>query len=394
MAKMRIVVEAGNHNRKNCPVSVELNIPKGHEEDEVVLTEVASKREILCQREAKDGKKLSRVWWIIDDLEANCTQLYEVNFLPKESYASKIQQSASGVKLAKTEDKIQIQVNGSLFTVYNFGQNWVRPFYHPVIGPGGVRVTRNFPMEDVEGEKHDHHHHKSIWVAYGEVNGVDNWSEEKGHGGTIHKSFSTLVDGPVYAWLESESDWVSNEGKKVLEESRKVGIYALPDDARIMDLLLTLRATEGDVTFGDTKEAGFCSVRVATVMDVDQNKGGKIENSWGGVNEAETWGKRAEWCDYSGYIGGTRVGIVVFDHPMSFRHPTYWHVRNYGLMTTNVFGVAAFTGDPSKNGSYTVKKGDSLTFAYRIYIHRGDATGGDVKNRYLDYVVPPKITVE
>ena len=58
---------------------------------------------------------------------------------------------------------------------------------------------------------------------------------------------------------------------------------------------------------------------------MEVRNGGKIENSYGGISESETWGKRAQWCDYSGPIEGRIVGVSVFDHPESFRYPTYWH---------------------------------------------------------------------
>ena len=38
------------------------------------------------------------------------------------------------------------------------------------------------------------------------------------------------------------------------------------------------------------------------------------------------------------------VGIAVLDHPGNFRSPVHWHVRDYGLMTTNCFGDSTFAG--------------------------------------------------
>ena len=105
------------------------------------------------------------------------------------------------------------------------------------------------------------------------------------------------------------------------------------------------------------------------------------------------WGKRANWCDYSGPVNGKTVGVAIFDHPKNFRHPTYWHARDYGLMTTNPFGVSTFEGE-GPSGEHVLRARDSLRFRYRVYIHKGDATDGKVAEKYNSYVSPPLAQAE
>ena len=100
-----------------------------------------------------------------------------------------------------------------------------------------------------------------------------------------------------------------------------------------------------------------------------------------------------KWCDYSGVVEGTPVGIAVFDHTSNPRYPTYWHVRNYGLMTTNIFGTGTFEGDPSKDGSYTMKNGEEMNFRFRVLIHTGDAATGQVAQKYHDFINPPTVSI-
>jgi len=242
-------------------------------------------------------------------------------------------------------------------------------------------------VQGVPGETTDHKHHRSLWTAYGDLNGVDDWSEESGHAVVRHREFLEQTSGPVFGRIRARNDWLDGSGRKILDEEREVTVYNLPDIARVIDLRVVLRATESDVRFGDTKEGGIVSIRVATSMDGD--KGGVITNSYGGVSEAETWGKRAHWCDYSGPVDGRTVGIAVFDNPSNFRYPTYWHVRNYGLMTANPFALSAYTRDPNCDGSHTVPMGTVFPFAYRIYIHDGDAAAGRVAEKYHGYINPP-----
>ena len=133
------------------------------------------------------------------------------------------------------------------------------------------------------------------------------------------------------------------------------------------------------------------SIRVHPSMNASD--GGQIENAFGGINEAETWGKRSNWCDYSGIVDGTPVGIAVFDHIVNPRYPTYWHVRNYGLMGSNIFGGGTFEKDPAKDGSYTLKQGEEMHFQFRVLIHAGDATTGKVGQKYHDFINPPAVEV-
>lgn len=378
----KIVVRSGEHDRSNCPVSA--NIPVAYEEyKSSVLVDSATKKAIPCQvTKGVGGITLS---WLANGLKAHQAQTLVLK-------ACKEQPNKATVSIDDLTDegRVNVLIGGKLFTSYNYGQQWVRPFLYPVIGPMDAQVTRNWPIvEGVKGEHKDHVHHKSIWVAYGECNKVDNWSEDKGHGWQRHRAFRTLSSGPVFGQITAKNDWCAGSGKKQFEETRTMRFYALPGGDRLFDVDVTFRMSEGQVVFRDTKEGGLLSVRVASSMDV--RNGGKIENGYGGVNEGETWGKKAPWCDYSGLVGGKHVGIAVFDHMSNPRYPTEWHVRDYGLMTANCFAWNHYRPELKLRGDMAFRKGAVTTWRYRVYIHRGDAKTGRVGLRYLDYVEPPKV---
>ena len=112
-----------------------------------------------------------------------------------------------------------------------------------------------------------------------------------------------------------------------------------------------------------------------------------------GVRDGETWGKRADWCDYHGPVNGKIVGVAIFDHPKNPRHPTWWHVRDYGLFAANPFGRHDFEKLPDKTaGNLVVPAGQSITFRYRFYAHEGNEKQSKVAEHYADYVksVPKK----
>lgn len=380
---IRLVVKAGEHDRRQCPVTAV--VPSaGLVAERLALTPEGQKTVVPCQIEACGD--MLRVSWIVDGLAARREAVY---LLAEGEPAA-----GRGVELREAEaGRIDVLLNGKLFTAFHFGGNWARPFLHPVVGPFGEPMTRAFPVvPGVPGESQDHPHHKSFWVAWGEVNGTDNWSENpKGHARQVVRKLETPVSGPVFGRIACSLDWVSETGVKQLEEDREICFHNLSAACRAVDLRVTFRATAGEVRFGDTKEGGICSIRVASSMDASGK--GTIVNSYGGTNEAETWGKRAHWCDYYGPVAGDTVGIAILDHPRNFRYPTYWHVRNYGLMTANPFGLSHFLGDKSVDGTHVLPAGGELTFRYRVLFHAGTTAAADVAGRFHDYVNPPAVAI-
>jgi hypothetical protein len=112
-------------------------------------------------------------------------------------------------------------------------------------------------------------------------------------------------------------------------------------------------------------------------------------NSAGAEGEKAIWGKRADWVNYDGKVAGEDVGIAVLDHPKSFRHPTTWHARGYGLFSANPFGLRDFTRDPNQDGSWTIPEHKSLTFRYRVVIHHGDYREANIAEAYKKYASEP-----
>jgi hypothetical protein len=296
---------------------------------------------------------------------------------------------AGGVKLKdEGPGALSIWLPEGHFTTYTFDPKATpRPFFFPVLGPGGKAVTRAFPMKDVPGEQKDHPHHRSFWTAYGEVNEVDDWSEAPGkHGFIRHQKFLDRKEGPAFGGFTAALLWTGPDGKPLLDEKRTLRVYNVGPERRLLDYDVELTAAYEDIHYGDTKEGGILAFRVATSMD--GNKGGRIENSIGGVGEKQVWGKRAPWLDYSGTVGGEVLGIGMMDHPGNFHHPCYWHARDYGLVGTNPFAKAAFEGG-AKEGTHQ-KKGETHRFRYRVLIHRGNAKEGRVDDAYHGWIMSPE----
>ena len=288
-------------------------------------------------------------------------------------------------KLQSEEHKVVVSSDGKPFTEYQYGHYICRPCFYPVLTPGGQRLTRAYPFEDVEGENQDHYHHRAIYSAHGDVNGFNLWDEGTGgpgHGAMLQRGEPTVGGSDGAATIDGIVDWYGPAGQKLLEESRGFRI-ADQGELRIVDQHSVMRAKYGDVTFGDTKEGGLFAIRVPTSMDAKDK--GRIENSEGAVYDAgqgeeTTWGVRAAWVDYSGPLAdGSQWGHTVVDHKSNPWHPTYWHVRGYGLFTANPFGLHDFKGDESLDGSWTIAGGSEAEMRFRLIVHPGRGITDEIR---------------
>jgi len=286
------------------------------------------------------------------------------------------------VKITDLKDKLKVEINGELFTEYNFkDKNAAFPYFYPLIGPTGINITRHWPMAEAENEEHDHPHHRSLWFTHGEVNGFDFWLGASGK--IVHDKFTEIKSGPEVGIIQSQNKWVAKDGQIVCTDIRTHRFYNTPQ-GKMMDFEITINASNGKVVLGDTKE-GSMALRLAPSMRVEGKVGkGHIINSEGNQDK-DAWGKRASWCDYYGPLNGEVVGVAIFDHPKNLRHPTWWHVRTYGLFAANPFGVHYFEQKPKGTGDLTIQAGESLTFRYRLSFHKGDDKQGKVAEYYSEY---------
>jgi len=291
------------------------------------------------------------------------------------------------ITVSVTEKAAVVEVDGQLFTKYvtGYGEDEIRetPILWPIIGPTGKEMTRSYPMATGNpSEREDHPHHRSLWFTHGDVDGLSFWHREQ----IKHVRFVEAKSGDVGV-LVTENEWVDREGQVRCRDQRTL-TFGATKDARWIDFDIVLKAGHGPVKFGDTKEGTF-GVRVAGTMKIDAVKndpawGGHVVNSEG-QRDGDAWGKRAAWVDYHGPVEGETLGLAILNHPDSFRFPTYWHVRTYGLFAANPFGVHDFERDKSLDGSHTLATGESMKLHYRVLLHKGDEKTGHVAEMFSDY---------
>jgi len=316
------------------------------------------------------------------------------------------EKKAPAVSLTEQDDRLRIELNGELFTEYIFErEDGFFPAFYPVMGPGEVAMTRKFPFEEIEGEDTDHPHHQSLWFAHSDVNGETFWAvktykdrtsgKERAPGHQVHQEFTEVVSGDDGGHFVAKNNYVGSDGEIVMTDTRTVRIPAVADEmaSRIIDIEIAFHATNGEVVFGDEKDAGM-AIRVASDLQAERRTKdpkkmkaatGNLVNSEG-ITGVETWGKRARWVDSFGKVGGEAVGVAIMDHPGNPRYPTWWHSRTYGLITANAFGQHFFEKlDDPDAGAFVLADGETATFRWRFVFHRDDPKKADVEEEFLKF---------
>lgn len=310
--------------------------------------------------------------------------------IPLVDNASAADPGSSNVRFVQVDKKVQVFLGDEHFTTLDYA-TYDKPILFPILGPGQVGMTRNWPMQDgIEGEAHDHPHHKSMWISH-EVSGVDFWGEKGGKVQTI-----TIEDefaGKPTGVFRATSRWLKKADGKTMFTDQTAYRFGGDANSRWIDCTITFRADQGDITFDDTKE-GLFAIRTHPDLRLNPRPSHGVTEVFGkainseGVEGKQIWGKNAKWLLYQGPIDGTPMSIAMYDHPSNLRHPTTWHARDYGLVTANPFGLHHFLGKEKGSGAYEIKEGETLTLRYRVEFFRGLVTPEEIEARYNAFCTP------
>ncbi len=327
-------------------------------------------------------------------------------------YACQEKKEKVEIDVDEANKKAEVLIDGQLFTSYIYPENIMKPTLWPVISPAGNMVTRSFPLADKEGDRADHPHHVGVWLNYGDVNGFDFWNnseaipeERRGGYGTIyHESFVNAESGAGKGILETTAKWKAPNGDVLLNEESHFEFLAVSPELRIIDRTTTLTAVSDEVKFTDNKE-GMFAIRVARELELPSDKPTELVDSHGvvtkvaqmdnknitgnyrsanGVEGGDVWGTRCRWMKLSGKIEGEDISLVIIDNPKNVGYPTYWHARGYGLFAANTLGQKIFS-DGKQELNFSLKKGESTTFKYRLVVASEDITDDKINQLADDF---------
>ncbi|MBM1106503.1 PmoA family protein [Aurantibacter crassamenti] len=331
------------------------------------------------------------------------------NSTSEETEAKEVMQESSKVSFSTDEanKKVDVKIDGELFTSYVYDGQTPKPILYPVITKSGKTITRGFPYAPRPNERVDHPHHAGLWFNYGDVNGLDFWNnsyaipdeDKHKYGSIIHQEIIGSDDAT--GSLKIRAVWRSPKDVDLLEEITEFH-FSEDGDTRIIDRSSTLKALE-DVSFKDNKE-GMIAIRVARELELPTDKPAAYTDAEGNVTEVkalnnegvngnyfasegqtgnDVWGTRNKWVKLESNIDGDPVSITILDNKKNVGYPTYWHARDYGLFAANTLGQEVFS-EGKEVLNFKLAKGESTTFSYRIIVHNGSELSSERINESFD----------
>ena len=269
------------------------------------------------------------------------------------------------------EEKIDIFIDDALFTAFVYTDTLKKQVLYPIYTASGTTITRGFPVLPQPGESTDHPHQVGSWFNFGDVEGLDFWNNsyaipasERCKYGTIR--FKGIVEkDAANGRLVVQAEWVDCNNTVLLEET---ATYTFAGRLQFRSIVRksVLTAVNRDIQFNENKEGMF-----ALRMDknLEDTATGVYTNSLGDKG-GDVWGKRSPWVALSGKKEGEDISVVIIEHPQNVNYPGWSHARGYGLFATNNLGGRAF-GEKNEEVKLLLKKGESLTFSYKVVIKNG-----------------------
>jgi hypothetical protein len=309
-------------------------------------------------------------------------------------------QKNENVQITKdpSANKLNVTIDGKPFTTFLYPDTLEKCVLYPIRAANGTVVTRGYPLNPQPGDPTDHPHHIGLWFNFENVNGLDFWNnsfaiapEKKKNYGWIKTDRISETRSGSTGVIAYHANWTNQNNDVLLEENTRYE-FSGNDHQRFIDRITTLTANT-EVKFNDAKD-GMLGLRVAHALEIptkvdrkftddkgittvvkrnaDSIANGNYITSEGKMGDS-AWSTRAVWCKMFGKMGADSISIVIIDHPQNPNYPTFWHARGYGLFAANPLGEKIFTNGKSEK-NLTLKKGDSVTFRYRIVIDNGKQT--------------------
>jgi len=277
---------------------------------------------------------------------------------------------------------LQITIGGKPFASYYTGTSKTpRPYFAHVKTPSGVQVTRNHPPR--EGIDSDDHatYHPGIWLTFAGINGNDYWRLKKK---TEHEMYIGKPQGGPGRGSFTVSNYyldsLESGGNRIAHEICRYTTLVRPN-YYILIYDSTISSDKSDLVFGDDQEYGL-AIRVQT--PIEERYGGQILNADGLTGAENLYGKASDWCDYSGVIDDTLIGMTVMPDPKNFRR-SWYHARDYGLIAANPFGRKGVAG--GKKSEVLVKKGEKFHLGFGVAIYSAPKGSKVDRNAmYQDYL--------
>lgn len=298
--------------------------------------------------------------------------------------------------------------SGKIFS-YNYGvierkdiqdfRNCRCDYIHPLWGLDGEVLTEDFPR--------DHYHHHGIFWTWPHVE-IDGVEYDLWMGKNIRQQFERFLACEVgdLLMLDVENSWKTGgyrdekgeirsreDGKTVMKERVRIRVSPVLKDCRFLDFDFYWTPTDRPVTLrgAEGKSYGGLTVRYAkgpkNALRILTSEGEAHEDlpekplTWVDVTRQSSEEKSDSWTGAAIFIPKSHPGVpaAAGNDGVSSENLTWpptWLVRFYGPQCV---------GWPGVNGQ-TFYPGETIHLRYRLCVHRGALTCGELEAMYRKYL--------
>ena len=249
--------------------------------------------------------------------------------------------------------QVTVTEKGEVVLTYCYGESVSCSHFHPLYAPDGQVVT----------EETEKRHPPGMCFTLGTVNddNVKPIKLQRSNPAFDRETFRSSATEESVKFV-SETTWEA--ANPVLTEKRKVTIYPLHNDVRILDLKVILRAASNPITFEGEIGLGYHAVEM---------EHRKAANAGGKIGESEVNGRESEWATLCGINSNAAIGVAILPHPKN--------------------GQTVFLAEDAYQGflfaqtvPFTLNVNEKRELNYRVLIYLGDLFTFDVSDYYEKYI--------
>ncbi|MPY91024.1 MAG: hypothetical protein GEU99_24315 [Luteitalea sp.] len=249
-------------------------------------------------------------------------------------------------------------------------------YVHPIYDLDGREVSDDFAP--------DHYHHRGLSWMWPRVT-IRDTQYDLWHIKGLRQVFEKWLGqeaGSVCATLGVKNAWRLAD-RKVMDEWVWLRVFRAGEHGRAIDVRLTWQALE-PVQIRGQVEAGYGGL----VLRLANRQGTRLMTP-AGLQAKDTNLQPLAWADESGRFdrSGEVSGVAIFQHEGNPGFPAGWTLRGsdkYGFLGVAWPGLEPVTLEPQR----------ALTLRFRVWVHRGDASAGQVEAAYAAFSESPNVTVE
>jgi len=344
-------VHAGPHDRRHCPVSVDLTVDL---DGVFTLYQDPGRRPRYVQFESLPSG--SRLTWMIERLDAGQVQDFRLVRTPKRRRPS------PRIRWKDLEnEQIEATLDGAPFCIWRFLRD-EPPRLLELRPPGAAGA----PLLD------------QVWLH------ADLWPISPSH--TIVAGQASKVPGAVYGKLTYRCHWLGPRQQRLGEERTQWTVYATPERLRLLDLESQICATTGPIAFAAPSLNGHLHLRLAEPHH--QAAADVICTAAGAVGREAIPQLPAGWCAIPG-----STGLAAFEHPSNPGSGSIWRLSSDGVLSADPFAAFDRFGPYVPESRLQLAVGEAATFCYRICALSGDPPVRALRSKYLAYAFPPIVEV-